>query len=295
VSKKTGSTSGAPKSDKTEPVTLGHMGYLAQFGLTAETIKEAGLYSLRRDKDLSRDQMLNKLDIQAVRMGSSPGIVSALAFPYQNCNGFDRLLVWREDWRKWGPHFIQPLRTTNHLYIPSNVNLKGNSQLFVTENEIGALALQRGGFQAIAAGEFWSPLIIYGRVGLPDFSEINWKRLVLVVISLQPYGPIPSFPYFLGKILSALGACVLTLFLPPYIAVNLLGKESLQEQEVGIFLANQRAAELTALANRALWFDPSWTEREASSRWYEQLKSRKAWPEELYEPLARWGFASANY
>jgi hypothetical protein len=268
---------GAPKPNKTEMVTLGHRGYLAKFGLTAETIKQGGLYSLRRGKKSDQGEIFDKLGTQAFN------IWSAFAFPYHNCDGFERFLVWRCE--KWGnPSFTQLYKTPKHLYVPSSVDLKGHSQLFIAENEIGTLALRQAGFQAVGLGALWDKGWPPKEPDAPDFDKIAWEWLVLVVISLPAQPHIPDFPYHLAKMLSRRGAWVLTLFLPPHKDDRyLLGKESLQEQEVEIFLANRGAEEFNALANQAWWFDPSWTKTEAYRWWWGKLKNRGIWPEELFK------------
>ena len=116
-----------------------HSADLEQSGLTLETIRAAKVYTV------PPDEIDKKLD------GLAKGVVSALAFPYHGCDGFERFKVWREE-GKTGPKYIQKIGTANHLYFPPGVDLAGDSHLLLVEGEKKALALLQAGFQVVGIG-----------------------------------------------------------------------------------------------------------------------------------------------
>lgn len=82
-----------------------HLDDLRKSGLTDETIKAAGIYTVTPG------------DIGKKLGGQGNNVVSALAFPYPSFDGYERFKVWREE-GKTGPKYIQKNGTPNHLYFP---------------------------------------------------------------------------------------------------------------------------------------------------------------------------------
>lgn len=120
-----------------------HLKDLRKSGLSDETIREAGIYSVR-PADINK------------KLGPGfpyPGkIDSLLAFPYPGTDGFERYKLCPSLGDR---KYHQREGTDNHLYIPSRVAviLKDPSiPLYITEGEKKALKATQGGLFCIGMG-----------------------------------------------------------------------------------------------------------------------------------------------
>ena len=94
-----------------------HLADLKCSGLTPDTIRAAGIYTV------TPGGIGKKLG------GNDYGISSLLAFPYPGCEGYERFKCWYED-GKSGPKYRQKKDSPNRLYLPSTVDLAGDSHLW---------------------------------------------------------------------------------------------------------------------------------------------------------------------
>ena len=82
-----------------------HLEDLERSGLTPDTIRAAGIYTLTPG-DIGK------------RLGvNDSGISSLLAFPYPGCDGFERYKCFYQKGES-GPKYRQKTGTPNHLYFP---------------------------------------------------------------------------------------------------------------------------------------------------------------------------------
>lgn len=193
------------------PLTLHpqHLADLQLSGLTDDTIRAAGVYTV------PPDEIGKKLG------GLANGLVSALAFPYPECGGFERFKAFREDGNT-GPKYLQKAGTLNHLYMPPMVDLGGDGPLLVVEGEKKALALWQAGFQIVGIGGVWNWLAKGGGEQteesrpIPDLDRINWKRLVTIVFDSDGHenSTVRLAAFRLARELGHRGAKVSILFIP---------------------------------------------------------------------------------
>jgi hypothetical protein len=183
---------------------------LRHSGLTDETIRAAGIYTV------PPDEVGKKLG------GNDHGVDSLLAFPYPGCEGFERYRVFYLD-GKTDPKYRQPAGTPNRLYIPPGVDLAGDGPLFVGEGEKKALKLTQEGFPCVGLGGVWG----WCKKGegykkpkehrpIPDLDLFNWRRPVTIVFDSDAHSnPMIRLAAFrLARELSRRGAKVSILFLP---------------------------------------------------------------------------------
>jgi hypothetical protein len=152
-----------------------HLADLRKSGLTDETIRAAGIYTVTPG------------DIGKKLGGLGNNVVSALAFPYPGFDCYERFKVWRED-GKTGPKYLQKTGTPNHLYLLPTVDLQGDSPLLLVEGEKKALALMQAGYQVVGLSGIWNWCEKgqgYKRAKesrpIPDFGLVNWKRPVTIL------------------------------------------------------------------------------------------------------------------
>jgi hypothetical protein len=188
-----------------------HLANLRRSGLTNKTINEAEIYTV------PPDEIGKKLG------GSDAGIASLLAFPYPGCDGYERFKCWYQDGAT-GPKYRQRKDTSNRLYLPTTVDLSGDSQLLVVEGEKKCLACWQSGFEVVGIGGVWN---WYMKADggyrqpketrpIPDLDLVNWHRPVSILFDSDgnddPMVRLAAFR--LARELSGRGAAVSILFLP---------------------------------------------------------------------------------
>jgi len=184
---------------------------LRKSGLTNETIKGAGIYTVPPD------------EIDKKLGGLANGVVSALAFPYPGCNDFERFKAFRES-GDTGPKYLQRAGTENHLYLPPTVDLVGDSHLLVVEGEKKSLSLRQSGFQVVGVGGVWN----WCQKGegyrkpkesrpIPDLDMVNWRRPVTITFDSDGFINflVRLAAFRLARELYRRGAAVSILFIPP--------------------------------------------------------------------------------
>lgn len=191
-----------------------HLADLQRSGLTADTIKAAGIYTVPPDE----------IGPGKNQKGLPEGVVSALAFPYPGCGGFERFKVWWDEGRQGKkPKYLQKAGTPNHLYFPPTVDLQGDGPLILGEGEKKILALWQAGFQVVGLGGIWGwcqraegynqPKELWP---IADLSLVNWGRPVTILFDSDGHDkPMVRLAAFrLARELSKRGARVSVLFLP---------------------------------------------------------------------------------
>jgi putative DNA primase/helicase len=187
-----------------------HLADLKKSGLKDETIRAAGVYTV------PPDEVGKKLG------GLANGVVSALAFPYPECGGFERFKAFRDE-GKTGPKYLQKAGTPNHLYLPPKIDLTEESPLLVVEGEKKALALWQAGYQVVGIGGIWNwceKAEGYKKPKesrpIPDLDKVNWRRPVTIIFDSDGHdNPLVRLAAFrLARELSRRGAAVSILFLP---------------------------------------------------------------------------------
>ena len=141
-----------------------HLADLRASGLSDETIRAAGVYSIR-PRDI-------KLFFSA-RKRVPPKIETALCFPYQG-GEFARIKLFPAlETMKYS----QPPKTSARLYIPFTVN---DGPLYVCEGEKKTLAAHQAGMNAVGIGGLWNWLT----KGEPidDLKHIEWDDREVIVI-----------------------------------------------------------------------------------------------------------------
>jgi hypothetical protein len=186
-----------------------HLANLRRSGLSDETIQTAGIYTVPPAE-------INK------KLGAlGNGVVSALAFPYPGCGGFERYKVWREEGHQ-GPKYLQPPGSPNHLYFPPDLDLAGDTPLIITEGEKKTLALWQADFQVVGIGGVWN-WCEKAEGGyrqpketkpIPDLDR-NWHRPVTILFDSDGHDkPLVRLAAFrLARELAKRGAAVSILFL----------------------------------------------------------------------------------
>lgn len=117
-----------------------HLADLRGSGLTDDTIRAAGVYSIR------------PCDINLffnLRKGVPSEISSALCFPYQG-GDFARIKLFPPLVKM---RYAQPPKTTARLYIPFTVN---DGPLYLCEGEKKTLAAHQVGMNAAGIGGLWN-------------------------------------------------------------------------------------------------------------------------------------------
>jgi putative DNA primase/helicase len=133
-------------------------------GLSDETIKAAGVYSIR-----PRDIAL----FFSARKGVPPSIKTALCFPYQG-GEFARIKLFPALGKM---KYAQPPKTGARLYLPFTVS---DGPVFICEGEKKTLAAHQAGMNAAGIGGLWSWLTNGEPIG--DLKLIEWDGRDVVVI-----------------------------------------------------------------------------------------------------------------
>jgi putative DNA primase/helicase len=143
---------------------------------------------------------------------------SVLAFPYPNCNGYERYRLFPP---QGDMKYFQIPGSTSHLYIlPAVRAILSNPSidLVIVEGEKKAGCLTQHGVAAIAIGGVWSWLIKDTCELLPEFDQIAFvDRNVLIVFDSDCWvkQEIQRALYALGKAIENRGAKVEALIIPP--------------------------------------------------------------------------------
>lgn len=188
----------------------GHLADLQQSGLTDETIRAAGIYTV------TPGEIGKKLG------GNDGGIISMLSFPYPGGEPFERFKCWYEQ-GKDGPKYRQNKDTQNRLYLPPTVDLKGDGPLAICEGEKKTLALNQAGIPAVGIGGVWN----WCQKGegykkpkesrpIADLDLVNWRRPLTIIFDSDGHdNPLVRLAAFrLARELSHRGAALSILFLP---------------------------------------------------------------------------------
>jgi hypothetical protein len=176
-----------------------HLADLRKSGLTDETIRAAGVYSIR-----PRDIQL----FFSARKGEPPSIETALCFPYQG-GEFARIKLFPPlETMKYS----QPPKTSARLYIPFKVN---DGTLYVCEGEKKTLVARQTGMNAVGIGGLWNWLT----KGEPidDLILIEWNRRDVIIIpdsDVFQRQDLLKAVYALGRELRERGASVSVVQIP---------------------------------------------------------------------------------
>lgn len=132
-----------------------HLADLRISGLTDETARAAGVYSIR------------PCDIAEFfgRKGPPNDLTSALCFPYQG-RAFARIKLFPKIGKR---KYSQPPRTGARIYMPFSI---GSNRLYVCEGEKKTLAAHQAGLNAVGIGGIWNWLA----QGQPidDLVAVSW-------------------------------------------------------------------------------------------------------------------------
>lgn len=176
-----------------------HLSDLRASGLTDETIKAAGVHSLR-PRDFAHFFNL--------RRGVPGDLETALCFPYQG-GEFARLKLFPALGKM---KYAQPPKTGARLYAPFVVK---PGEIIVTEGEKKTLAAHQAGFNAVGVGGVWNWL----SKGEPidDMKLIQWDgRDVTIIPDSDVFQRVDLMRaiYALGRELRSRGADVLVAQIP---------------------------------------------------------------------------------
>jgi putative DNA primase/helicase len=176
-----------------------HLADLRASGLSDETIKAAGVYSIR-PRDTS--QFFNR------RRGVPSEVESALCFPYQG-GEFARIKLF-PPLRKM--KYSQPPETGARLYMPF---VFGAGALHVVEGEKKTLAAHQAGLNTVGIGGLWNWL--QDRRPIDDVNSISWDgREVTIIPDSDAFNRPDLFRavYALGRELQSQGASVYVAQIP---------------------------------------------------------------------------------
>ena len=141
-----------------------HLVDLRASGLGDETIRAAGVYSLR-----PRDIAL----FFNMRRGVPAEIETALCFPYQ-AGEFARIKLFPALGKM---KYVQPPKTGARLYLPLKVN---DGPLYLCEGEKKTLAAHQAGMNAAGIGGLWNWLT--NGEPIDDLKLIEWNRRDVIII-----------------------------------------------------------------------------------------------------------------
>jgi hypothetical protein len=176
-----------------------HLADLRKSGLADDTIRAAGVYSLR-PADLA--------PFFDLRRGVPAEIESALCFPYQG-GDFSRIKLFPALGKM---KYSQPPRTGARLYLPFPVTA---DRLYVVEGEKKTLAAWQMGLNAIGIGGVWNWLS-HGQT-IDDIGRVNWGGRDVCIVGdsdIWQRTDLLRALYALGAELVGLGARVDYLELP---------------------------------------------------------------------------------
>lgn len=152
-----------------------HKSDLEKSGLTEETIRASGVYSVR-PADISK-----KLE------GHFPKVESLLSFPYPGADGYERVKLFPPQVTDKGTvKYYQKAGSPCRLYFPPGVEAilqDASCPLYFTEGEKKALKAVQEGIPCIGEGGLWnwsdgSP----DKNLIPDFERINLKGRTVYLI-----------------------------------------------------------------------------------------------------------------
>ena len=218
-----------------------HLADLRASGLSNETIRAAGVYSIRPC------DIAHFFDL---RRGVPREIESALCFPYQGAN-FARIKLFPALGKM---KYAQPPGTGARLYMPFSVRA---GEVTVAEGEKKTLAAHQAGFKAVGIGGVWNWL----SEGEPiaDLKLINWDgREVTIIPDSDVFGRanLLRAVYALGCELRILGASVLVGQIPQQAGVKVGLDDFL------VIGGNVRNLDVFALGHRiftsARWWHKKW-------------------------------------
>ncbi len=176
-----------------------HLADLRASGLSDETIRAAGTYSLR------------PCDIALffnLRRGVPKELETALCFPYQG-GTFARIKLFPALGKM---KYAQAAGTGARLYMPLSVN---DSPVFVCEGEKKCLAAWQAGLNAVAIGGLWN--FLSNGQPIADLDAVTWDGRETTII---PDSDVWSRPdllravYALGRELQSRSACVYVAKIP---------------------------------------------------------------------------------
>lgn len=245
-----------------------HLADLRRSGLTDETIATVGIYSVSpREKEFER------------RLGTNAnGIDSLLAFPYPECEGYERFRVFYQN-GVIGPKYRQRAGTPNRLYDPPGVDLAGDAPLCVGEGEKKALKSTQEGFPCLGLGGIWGWCEKgegYQRSGehqpIPGLDKVNWRRPVTIVFDSDGHSNrlVRLAAFRLGRELSRRGATVSILFIPP--------GQAGEKQGADDFLVSHGPGAFRDILETAWPFNPTWSDSEAEV-WFQLRGTTKDGPQ----------------
>jgi putative DNA primase/helicase len=173
-----------------------HLADLRASGLTDETIRAAGVYSLR-PHDLAH----------FFSWGVPAELESALCFPYQRRFGRIKLFPALGDMK-----YAQPRGTGARLYVPFPAR---DGEIIVAEGEKKSLAAYQLGLNAIGIGGVWNWLS--DGEPIDELKIIDWNRRDVTIIPdsdvFLRFDLLRAI-YALGRELQSLGANVLVAEIP---------------------------------------------------------------------------------
>lgn len=132
-----------------------HVADLLKSGLSDQTIREAGLYSVP-PSDFKLPPYLNS-------------VTSMLAFPYPKTKEFERYKIFPI---KGNMKYFQRPSTGIHLYFTPNFDLEAK-KIYATEGEKKALRMYQAGYPTIGLGGVWS-------FACPEWRIIKAKEIVYI-------------------------------------------------------------------------------------------------------------------
>jgi putative DNA primase/helicase len=177
-----------------------HLADLRASGLTDDTIRAAGVYSIR------------PCDIAHFfgRRGVPEEVSSALCFPYQG-GDFARIKLFAALGKM---KYSQPPGTGARLYMPFAVD---DRPFYVCEGEKKTLSAWQHGFNAVGIGGIWNWLSKATRSPIADLNLIRWDgREVTIIPDSDVFNRVDLLRavYALGRELQSQGATVYVAQIP---------------------------------------------------------------------------------
>ncbi len=252
-----------------------HLADLQRSGLTDETIQAAGIYTV-------------PIEIDKKLGGLANGVVSALAFQYPGCDGFERYKVWRgENADPRAAKYLQKTGTPNHLYLLPGVDLAGDSPLINCEGEKKTLALHQAGFQAVGLPGIWG----FCEKGegyrrpketrpIADLDLVNWRRPVTILFDSDGHDNrnVRLAAFRLGREVARRGGQVSILFLPAGEKGEKVGADD--------FLVAHGPEALVSLLKTAWPFNPTQDDQKTEIAWQTRELTPKSPKSDKFKALS---------
>jgi putative DNA primase/helicase len=196
-----------------------HLADLRASGLNDETIRQAGVYSMKPGGKKQNKKQNKNQDEEKAPHPISPGfinffsrtpkeLISALCFPYQG-GKFARIKLFPSLGKM---KYAQPPKTGARLYMPFPVDER---PVVVAEGEKKTLASYQAGFNAVGIGGVWNWLS--NGEPIADLNLIQWDgREVTIIPDSDIFDRVDLLRaiYALGSELRAQGAGVLIAQIP---------------------------------------------------------------------------------